>query len=656
MKTQMVLSPGSEKDKPFSLPHLYVDGECRSNAPLKDSTPYQYASAKDYQGLLFSFAEGNGPIQTTDLARGGKISERIQKALVDPEVIKVSHNAEFDRICLEKTLGVQLPAKQWRCTMVWCAYAGLPRSLEAAGAALGIKMPKLEIGDKLINLFCKPNAKGCYNLPEDYPQEWEQFKEYNARDVEAVREIWHKLQRYPMPETEWLFYRLDQHINQRGVRIDRPFVEQAILLKDKQREKDLARFQQLTGLSSANSDARMKVWLESKGVHPQNLKESTINTIIPTVSGTVKEALQLRQQLRKNSLAKYQTMLDNANGKDRLQGMFRFYGAHTGRWTSKQVQLQNLPRNRLKNLDAARGSVLRGDSPELITMLYGQPADVLSQLVRTAFIPKDGCVFYVADYAAIEARVLAFFAGETWRMQAFAAGEDIYCSSASQMFGVPVSREGPNSHLRQKGKIAELALGYGGGSAALIRMGALQLGLSKEDVSDLVYRWKKANPHITAFWRTVDQAVQQAIRQKTTVPLGRFTVSYLGEVLAIWLPSGRSLYYRDPTLQKEEKGIRFVYSGSTESGQYTRVHSYGARVVENLCQAASRDLLAGAMVRLEKAGYPIVIHCHDEVVVEAPKSNTALEEICEIMQQTPKWADGLYLRADGYVCSYYQKK
>lgn len=540
--------------------------------------------------------------------------------------------------------------------MVWCSYTGLPRDLKSAGEVLGIKKTKQETGTALIKRFCLPDAGGHYCTPDEFPEEWEDFVQYNIRDVEVEREIWHRLQKYPMPEVEWLYYRLDQCINQRGVRIDRLFVQQAITLDGQQREKPFARFQQLTGLQSPSCTKGLIEWFEKKGVQVKNLSEKTVTDLLSSANGPVKEVLQLRKQLSKTSIRKYDAMMSAVGDDDRLRGMFRFYGTHTGRWSGKLVQLQNLPKNQLKNLDAARNAVRNGESPEMISILYGPSAEVLSQLLRTAFIPEDGCVFYVADYVAIEARVLAWLAGEKWRMQAFANGEDIYCSSASQMFGVPVVKGGINANLRQKGKIAELALGYGGSVGALMNMGALRLGLQESELPELVQRWRKSNPNITAFWRQIDQVVKHAVRQKTTVSLRHLTVNYLGDILTIRLPSGRELFYREPALESGPYGGNFVYSGIDETRRYTRIRSYGARIVENITQAVSRDLLAAAMIRLEKAGYHIVMHCHDETVVEAPEGKATLKDICGIMQQTLPWAKGLLLRADGYICPYYQKK
>ena len=387
----------------------------------------------------------------------------------------------------------------------------------------------------------------------------------------------------------------------------------------------------------------------------KKLDKRTIAGLITRTNGTVQQALRILQQLSKTSIAKYYAIEAAANDDDRLRGMFRFYGTHTGRWSGRLVQLQNLPRNLLKDLKAARDSIRNGENPEISLTLYGPPIDVCSQLLRSVFIPSEGCILYVADYSAIEARVLAWLAKEPWRLKAFADGEDIYCSSASQMFKVPVVKGGTNSALRQKGKIAELALGYRGSVGALINMGALQQGLKKDEIPDLVKRWREANPHIVAFWKQVGQAMEQAVRQEGAVSLGRLAIRCTEGILTIRLPSGRELFYREPALESSPNGLNLVYSGVDKSRRYTRIRTYGARIVENITQAIARDILAGAMVRLERAKYPIVLHCHDEVVIDAPEAEGRLEDICRIMEQTPPWAEGLQLRADGYTCPFYQK-
>ena len=513
----------------------------------------------------------------------------------------------------------------------------------------------LKRGASLIHFFCTPNAQGQFNSPDDHTEKWAACKDYNARCVEAEREIWHKLQRFPLPLPEWLYYRMDQYINQYGIKIDRLLVDQVIHLLKEELARKHFEFQSLTGITNSNSKKGVRNWLKKEGILVKKLDKQTIASLISRTEGAVQQALQILQQLSKTSIAKYYAIEAAANDDDRLRGMFRFYGTHTGRWSGRLVQLQNLPRNQLKDLKAARDAIRNGENPEIILTLYGPPIDVCSQLLRSVFIPSEGNTFYVADYSAIEARVLAWLAKEPWRLKAFADGEDIYCSSASQMFKVPVVKGGTNSALRQKGKIAELALGYGGSVGALINMGALQQGLKEDELPDLVKRWREANPHIVAFWKQVGQGVEQAVRQESTVSLGRLVIRCAEGILTIRLPSGRDLFYREPALESSPNGLNLVYSGVDKSRRYTRIRTYGARIVENIAQAIARDILAGAMVRLEKAKYSIVLHCHDEVVIDAPEAEGRLEDICRIMEQTPPWAEGLQLRADGYTCPFYQK-
>lgn len=591
------------------------------------------AEENTIENTLFGYALDDGPVNTfAPGCMGTGPPDELISALNDKDVLKISHDPGLVRDCLEKTLGVQSPVKQWRSTLVACSYSGLPRDLLSAGKVLGI-----EKAEEKLSPCCTSEG----NL---------------IRKVEVIREIWKNLQEIPVPNLEWLFYRLDQCINRRGVRIDRDFVQKAIALDREQSKKPLARFKQLTGIASPNCTKELVGWLGQQGVQIPNLTEKTVTAILPSVTEPVREVLQLRLQLSKTSIKKYYAMKEAVDKDGRLRDMFNFYGAHTGRWTAVKVQLQNLPKNQLRHLDAARQAVMDGEGPEAISIRFGSPAEVLSQLLRTAFIPAMGCIFYVADYAAIEARVLAWMSGEKWRLRAFANGEDIYCSSASQMFGVPVEKNGKNAQLRQKGKIAELALGYGGSVGALKNMGALQLGLKEAELPDLVKRWRKANPCIVKFWGQVDQVVMRVVNQKSTITLGHLCFRYRESLLTIRLPSGRELFYRDPSLESGQYGTNLVYSGVDATRKYGRIRSYGARIVENITQGIARDLLATAMVKLETSGYHIVMHCHDEVVVEAPESENTREEICSIMQSTPQWADGLPLRADGYTCPYYQKK
>ena len=634
---------------------LYIEIITQSKVPLSRSGVSRYAQSEETRLMMLSYAWGDGPVQQVDAYHDEPIPDDVIEGLLFPDVRKISSNAELVRVCLGKLLKLDLPAKQWYCMSIWHSYVGLPESLDAAGDILGIQTPKPKEGASLVHFFCMPNAQGQFNSPDDYPEKWAAYKDYNDRRVEAEREIWHKLQRFPLPLPEWLYYRMDQYINQYGIKIDRLLVDQVIHLLKEELARKHFEFQSLTGITNSNSKKGVRNWLKKEGILVKKLDKQTIASLISRTEGTVQQALQILQQLSKTSIAKYYAIEAAANDDDRLRGMFRFYGTHTGRWSGRLVQLQNLPRNLLKDLKAARDSIRNGENPEISLTLYGPPIDVCSQLLRSVFIPSEGCILYVADYSAIEARVLAWLAKEPWRLKAFADGEDIYCSSASQMFKVPVVKGGTNSALRQKGKIAELALGYGGSVGALINMGALQQGLKKDEIPDLVKRWREANPHIVAFWKQVGQAVEQAVRQEGTVSLGRLVIRCTEGILTIRLPSGRELFYREPALESSPNGLNLVYSGVDKSRRYTRIRTYGARIVENITQAIARDILAGAMVRLERAKYPIVLHCHDEVVIDAPEAEGRLEDICRIMEQTPPWAEGLQLRADGYTCPFYQK-
>ena len=634
---------------------LHIEIVTQSKVPLSRSGVSRYAQSEETRLMMLSYAWGDGPVQQVKVYHGEPIPDDVIEGLLDPDVRKISSNAELVRVCLGKLLKLDLPAKQWYCMATWLSYVCLPDNLDTAGAILGIQTPKPQGGANLTHFFCMPNAQGQFNSPDDYPEKWAAYKDYNDRRVEAEREIWHKLQRFPLPLPEWLYYRMDQYINQYGIKIDRLLVDQVIHLLKEELARKHFEFQSLTGITNSNSKKGVRNWLKKEGILVKKLDKQTIASLISRTEGTVQQALQILQQLSKTSIAKYYAIEASANVDDRLRGMFRFYGTHTGRWSGRLVQLQNLPRNLLKDLKAARDSIRNGENPEIILALYGPPIDVCSQLLRSVFIPSEGNTFYVADYSAIEARVLAWLAKEPWRLKAFADGEDIYCSSASQMFKVPVVKGGTNSALRQKGKIAELALGYGGSVGALINMGALQQGLKKDEIPDLVKRWREANPHIVAFWKQVGQAVEQAVRQEGTVSLGRLVIRCTEGILTIRLPSGRELFYREPALESSPNGLNLVYSGVDKSRRYTRIRTYGARIVENITQAIARDILAGAMVRLERAKYPIVLHCHDEVVIDAPEAEGRLEDICRIMEQTPPWAEGLQLRADGYTCPFYQK-
>lgn len=641
---------------------LNIDIETYSSASLKECGIYKYTESEDFQILLFGYSVDGGEVQVVDLARGEKLPDEIYAALSDNTVIKWAFNAMFERICISKFLG--LPAGQhlnpesWRCTMVWAATLGLPLSLEAVGSVLGLQNQKLKEGKDLIRLFCTPTKKRGKTIrryPDDAPERWEKFKAYNKRDVEVEMAIQRTISGFPVSESEWTNYVLDQRINDRGIMLDTELVKNAIEIDSRFREERLEQARRVTGLSNPNSPAQLKAWLKDKGVEADSLTKAAVAEMLKTADGEVKEALALRQALAKSSVKKY-TAMENVVGKDsRARGLIQFYGAvRTGRYAGRLIQVQNLPQNHIEDLDAVRALVRDGDYNKIEERFDSVPT-MLSQLIRTAFIPKDGCSFYVADFAAIEARVIAWIAGEAWRQEVFKNGGDIYCASASQMFNVPVEKNGINSHLRQKGKIAELALGYGGSEGALKAMGALELGVKENELMPLVEAWRFSNPRIVQLWRDVDAAAKSCAKTRKPADAHGISFFYQSGLMFITLPSGRNLVYVKPLLGENRFGKTCVtFEGIGENRKWARLETYGAKLVENIVQATARDILTEAMLRLDSAGYNIVMHVHDEVVIEAP-DNASVDEICRIMTQPPKWANGLLLNAEGFKCKYYKK-
>lgn len=638
---------------------LMIDIETYSGAELGKTGVYRYAEDPEFEILLFGYSVDGGPVEVIDLAGGEEMPENILLALQEPQVRKWAHNAQFERVCLSGWLGMPageyLAPESWYCTMVWAATLGLPLSLESVGTVLGLDKQKLQEGKDLIRFFCCPAKDGKRHTPNDAPEKWQRFIEYNRRDVEAEQGIKEKLAAFPVLSSEWDNYHLDQRINDTGVLIDREFVRQAIRCDDryKQRHMELAR--SITGLENPNSAAQLKAWLSDKGVETDSLSKESVTELLTDAAGEVEQALELRQKLSKSSVSKYTAMENVAGADDRARGLLQFYGAgRTGRFAGRLIQVQNLPQNHMADLETARELVRAGDFVKL-ELLYDSVPKVLSELIRTAFIPRPGHRFFVADFSAVEARCLSFLAGEKWRQQVFADGRDIYCASASQMFGVPVEKHGVNGHLRQKGKIAELALGYGGSVGAMVNMGALSMGLKEEELKPIVDAWRTANPKITEYWRRVDEAVKDCISLDTVESVGDITFRKEKGLLFITLPSGRSLAYVKPRMGTNRFGGESVtYEGTGAQKKWERLESYGPKFVENIIQGYARDLLAEAMQRLTKKGYRIVMHVHDEVVIEAP-ADASLEEICSVMGETPSWADGLLLRADGYVCDFYRK-
>lgn len=644
------------------MERLNIDIETYSEADLTKSGVYKYVDkSSGFEVLLFGYAVDGGPVKVIDLASGEMIPQEIIKALQDPKVLKYAFNAQFERVCLSAYLGKYLEPESWRCTMVASLYLGLPGSLAQVGAVLGVEKQKLESGKDLIKFFSIPckatktNGGRTRNLPEDAPDKWQQFKEYNKRDVETEMEIFNRVNMFPVPDFLWKQYAEDQKINDLGIEMDMDLVSQAIKCDEEFRAKYLKRAQQLTGLENPNSPIQLKEWIQSKGVEMESLAKAEVAEVMDTVTGDVKEVLELRQLLSKSSVKKYAAMENCRCSDGRAHGLLQFYGANrTGRWAGRLVQVQNLPQNHIPDLKVARGLVKSGCF-EAIELLYDSIPDTLSQLIRTAFVPKSGCKFIVADFSAIEARVIAWLAGEGWRQEVFKNNGDIYCASASQMFGVPVEKHGKNAHLRQKGKIAELALGYGGGKGAMISMGALDMGIAEEEIQPIVDSWRQANPNIVSLWWDIHKCVIKAVRERKPQQYKCLSFIYEKGILFIGLPSGRRLAYVKPSVYRNEYDRDEIsYMGVDASKKWGSISSYGPKFVENIIQAMSRDILAEAMSRLMAAGYKIVMHVHDEAVVEAPM-DASLDEVCRIMSITPDWTPGLILNAAGYECEFYQK-
>lgn len=658
---------------------LSLDLETYSDLNLAKCGVYKYAESPAFEILLFGYAVDGGPVQVVDLAQGESIPEEILDALTDDTVTKWAFNANFERVCLSRhltDLGRSLdpfydqhPLSQecarflnpagWKCSMVWSAYLGLPLSLEGVGAVLNLDNQKMKEGRELIRYFCVPcketktNGGRTRNLPQHALDKWNLFKSYNKRDVEVEMAIQQRLQKYPVPEKVWEEYHLDQEINDRGIAIDLELARQAVALDAQSRESLMAALKERTGLENPNSVIQMLDWLEQHGLKTDSLGKKNVQELLKTAQEPLRSVLLLRQKLAKSSVKKYQAMEMTACDDNRARGMFQFYGANrTGRFAGRHIQLQNLPQNHLPDLAEARELVRQGNY-EALELLYDSVPDVLSQLIRTALVPRQGMKFVVSDFSAIEARVISWLAGENWKSEAFAAGQDIYCTTASQMFGVPVVKHGINGHLRQKGKIAELACGYGGSVGALKAMGALDMGLTEDELYPLVQSWRSANPHIVDFWWQVDGAVKTAIKQRVPVWVNNICFSCKSGVLFIELPSGRRLSYVKPRIGENKFGGESVtYEGIGATKNWKRLESYGPKFVENIVQGTARDILCYAMQTLRHCA--IVGHVHDELIIECDKDVSA-DAVCEQMGRTPPWAEGLLLRADGYECDFYKK-
>lgn len=659
------------------IKEISIDLETYSDVDLKKCGVYRYAESDAFEILLFAYSVNNEEVQVIDLARGEDIPKEILAALTDDTVTKWAYNASFERVCLscwlkkhhpehfrsysidEDTVGNYLDPSSWRCSRIWGAYMGLPLSLEGIGAVLKLTDQKMKEGKDLIRYFCSPckstksNGGRTRNLPEHDMEKWEVFKSYNKRDVEVELAVKERLAGYPVPESIWEQYHLDQEINDRSIGVDMQLVENAIRIDAQTKQLLLSQMQDKTGLDNPNSVAQMKGWLSDKGIETESLDKKAVKDLLPDADGDVADVLTCRQQLAKSSVSKYTAMANMVCADSRARGCFMFYGANrSGRWAGRGIQLQNLPQNHMEDLNEARDLVRDGNFTAL-ELLYDNIPQVLSELIRTAFVPRPGHKYIVSDFSAIEARVLSFLAGERWRMDVFAAGKDIYCASASQMFHVPVEKNGINGHLRQKGKIAELALGYGGSVGALKAMGALEMGLAEEELQPLVDAWRASNPNITRFWWAVDAAVKQAVIHKTAVDTHGFHIYFQGGMLFIDLPSGRRLSYVKPRMGTNQFGSDSVTYEGTTTGKWGRIESYGPKFVENIVQAVSRDILAYAMQTLSHCF--ICGHVHDEIILEC-NPDVSLEAICDQMGRTPPWIEGLLLRADGYECDFYQKQ
>ena len=660
---------------------MSIDLETYSNIDISKCGAYKYAESENFEILLFGVSIDGSPVKVYDLACGDTIPDEILAALSDENVTKWAFNAAFERICLSNWLkkhrpeyftgysipedpaGQYLNPASWKCSMIWSAYMGLPLSLEGVGAVLKLQDQKLKEGKDLIRYFCSPckptkaNGGRTRNLPEHDPEKWELFKKYNQRDVEVEMSIQKRLAKFPVPEQIWDEYHLDQEINDRGIMLDMTVVQNAIAFDEKSKSALMLQMQNITGLDNPNSVVQMKEWLSDNGVEMESLGKKEVAGFVKSsdgnANGNITEALKLRLQLAKSSVKKYQAMQNAVCRDGRAHGMFQFYGANrSGRWAGRLIQLQNLPQNHMNDLAEARAIVRSGDY-DTLQLLYDDIPDTLSQLIRTAFIARDGYKFIVSDFSAIEARVLAFLAGETWRSKVFAEGKDIYCASASQMFGVPVEKHGVNSHLRQKGKIAELALGYGGSVGALKSMGALEMGLSEEELQPLVNSWRESNPMITAFWWDIDRAVKNTITQRIQTDVRGIKFFYKSGMLFIKLPSGRLLSYVKPRIGENQFGGESVtYEGVGSTKKWERIESYGPKFVENIVQAVSRDILCNAMKTLRHCF--IVGHVHDELIIECDP-RVDLKAVCEQMGRSPDWMPDILLRADGYETQFYKK-
>ena len=642
---------------------LEMDIESFSDVDLIKCGVYAYADSPAFEILLFAYSFDGGETQIIDLAQGEKLPAEVEEAIFDVSVTKTAYNANFERTCLSKHFGRYIPPESWHCSAVQAAMLALPRSLEDVGRVLGLDEQKMKEGKELIRYFCVPckptkaNGGRTRNLPCHAPEKWELFKTYCKRDVDVEKSIRRKLHNFPIPESEMELYRLDQRINDRGVLVDMGLVEQAIACERLHKEVVTKRAYELTGLENPNSVAQLKGWLGDMGMEAESLSKKAVAEMIAETDGEVEELLRLRLLMAKTSVKKYEAMERSVCSDGRVHGLLQFYGANrTGRFAGRLVQIQNLPQNHIPDLELARELVKQGRFED-IELLFDSTPNVLSELIRTAFIPKPGCRFVVADFSAIEARVMGWLSGEEWVLDVFRGDGKLYEMTASRMFGIPMAEIGKGSPERAKGKVASLACQYGGSTGALVSMGALDMGLTEDELPLLVAAWRKANPHMVQFWWDVDAAAIKAVTEKQRTKVGRIIFEYKSGILFITLPSGRKLSYVKPRMAVNRFGRDgLTYEGISENKKWSRIETYGPKLVENIVQGTARDLLAEAMLRVEKKGYPIVMHCHDEIIAEVPEGTGSVDEMCEVMAVQPEWAEGLPLRADGYQCNFYQKQ
>lgn len=641
---------------------LAIDIETYSDVDLISCGVYKYSSSPHFEILLIAYSVDDEETVCIDVANGEEPPKEFMEMLLDDTVTKTAFNANFERICFSNYYQHSFRPEAWRCTAVQATMLALPLSLEGVGAVLGLDKQKMTEGKELIKYFCSPckatksNGGRTRNLPKDAPEKWRQFKTYCIRDVDVEKQIRQRLAKFPIPKREQEIYCLDQRINDRGIMVDRNLVNHAVACDLLYKETATARAYELTGLENPNSVSQLKLWLKEKGLEVDSLAKDTVKDLSMKAEGDVQEVLKLRLATSKTSVKKYEAIDRSVCAENRVHGLLQFYGANrTGRWAGRLVQIHNLPQNHLPDLELARALVSEGRYEE-VELFYESTPNVLSELIRTAFVAKPGCRFIISDYSAIEARVLAWLAGEEWRLQVFETHGKIYEASASAMFHVPIEEITKTSPLRQKGKISELALGYGGAVGALTSMGALKMGLTEEELPGLVSTWRSANPHITAFWWAVDEAAITAVRDKKPSKVGRVSFEYKSGILFVTLPSGRKLSYVKPRMMMNKFGREgLTYEGIGESKKWMRLETYGPKLVENIVQAASRDILAEAMLRLEKEGFDIVCHVHDEVVLEVPDGKSSVEEVNEIMAVNPVWTEGLPLKAAGFESPFYKK-